>query len=296
MGGRSQGRKGDIIVVRLLTITKPGIAGGIALSGLAGMAMAARGLPDRWTLFVCTICIVLAATGSAILNVVFENKTDALMPRVSGRAEALARIGVVRAVYLAIIFIVSSVIASSFLLNKATTILIVSAVLSYVFIYTLCLKKSSPYGAVTGGIPGALPVLIGYSAVTPYIGMDGFILFFIMLLWQQPHFLALALKYRGQYAAAGIPVMPVALGEPYTKAFIFMYATALPPLSFSLFILGYCSVYFAVFSVSLGIFLLTLFYLQLVRKCAYGRAFGTSIFYIIAVLTAVIADLGLGLN
>ena len=280
----------------LLAITKPGIAGGVALSGLAGMALAARGLPDRGTLFVCTICIVLAAAGSAILNVVFENKTDALMPRVSGRAEALARIGSRRAASLATILIASSVIASSFLLNKVTALLIIAAVTSYVFIYTLYLKRSSPYGTVTGGIPGALPVLIGYSAVSPHIGLDGFILFFVMLLWQPPHFLALALKYRGQYAAAGIPVMPVALGEAYTKTFIFIYATSLLPISFSLFLLGYCSIYFAVISVSLGIFLLALYYIQLVRNSAYGRAFGASIFYIIAVLTAVVADLGLGPN
>jgi len=279
-----------------LSITKPGIAGGVALSGLAGMALASRGLPDRWTLLVCVICIVLAAAGSAILNVVFEVKTDALMPRVSKRAVALAEIGTGRAVWLAVVYIVSSVIASYFLLNKITALLIIAAVLSYAFIYTLYLKKSSPYGTVTGGIPGALPVLIGYSAVSPHIGMDGFILFFVMLLWQPPHFLALALKYRGQYAAAGIPVMPVALGEPYTKTFIFIYATALLPLSLSLFLLGYCSVYFAVISVSLGIFLLILYYIQLVSTAAYGRAFGASIFYIIAVLAAVVADLGLGLN
>jgi len=284
------------VLSRLLAITKPGIVGGVALSGLAGMALAAKGLPDRGILIVCTACIVLASAGSAILNVIFEEKTDALMPRVSKRVEALARIGAGRATYLAIILIASSVIASYFILNEITAILIVAAVSSYAFIYTLYLKKSSPYGTVTGGIPGALPVLIGYSAVSPHIRLDGLILFFVMLLWQPPHFLALSLKYRRQYAAAGIPVMPVALGETYTKVFIFIYATALLPLSLSLFLLGYCSAYFAVISVSLGIFLLTLYYLQLVRTKAYGRAFGASIFYIIAVLAAVVADLGLGLN
>jgi heme O synthase-like polyprenyltransferase len=90
--------------------------------------------------------------------------------------------------------------------------------------------------------------------------------------------------------------MPVVLGEPYTKAFIFIYATALLPLPLALFIFGYCSVYFAVFSVSLSIFLLSLYYIELVKKNEYGRAFGASIFYIIALLAAVVADLGLGLN
>lgn len=284
------------MVSQLLTITKPGIAGGVALSGLAGMALAARGLPDRWTLFVCTVCIVLAAAGSAILNVVFEEKTDALMPRVSGRAEALAAVGAGRAVCLSAVFIASSVIASFIVFGAVTALLIIAAVAGYSFIYTLWMKKYSPYGTVTGGIPGALPVLIGYSAVARHIGLDGVILFLVILLWQPPHFLALALKYRRQYAAAGIPVMPVALGEAYTKTFIFIYATALLPLPLTLSLLGYCSVYFAVISVSLGIFLLALYYLQLVRKSAYGRAFGASIFYIIAVLTAVVADLGLGLN
>lgn len=281
---------------RILTITKPGIAGGVALSGLAGMTLAARGLPDGRTILLCTIFIILAAAGSAILNVVFEANTDALMPRLSKRVESFSRIGTWRAGLLSIILIASSVIASYFLLNKVTALLIISAAISYAFVYTLLLKKSSPYGTVTGGLPGALPALIGYSAVTPHIGVDGFILFFVMLLWQPPHFLALALKHSRQYAAAGIPVMPVVLGEPYTKAFIFIYATALLPLPLALFIFGYCSVYFAVFSVSLAIFLLSLYYIELVKKNEYGRAFGASIFYIIALLAAVVADLGLGLN
>jgi protoheme IX farnesyltransferase len=143
------------VLSRILTITKPGIAGGVALSGLAGMTLAARGLPDGRTILLCTIFIVLAAAGSAILNVVFEANTDALMPRLSKRVEALSRIGTWRAAPLSIILIASSVIASYFLLNKITALLIISAAISYAFVYTLLLKKSSPYGTVTGGLPGA---------------------------------------------------------------------------------------------------------------------------------------------
>jgi protoheme IX farnesyltransferase len=133
-------------------------------------------------------------------------------------------------------------------------------------------------------------VLIGYASIEPHIGADGFLLFMVMLLWQPPHFLALALKCSDDYRAAGIPVMPVAFGEKYTKIFIFLYASALLPLSSGLWWLGYCSQYYALAAIALGAAFLLSCYRNIVATRRFGRAFGASIVYILGLLLAVIID------
>lgn len=276
-----------------MIISKPGIAAGVMLSGLAGMVLAAKGTPPPGTALACMASMLLAASGSAMLNVLFESDTDALMPRVAARQEALEKMGRAAALRLSAALILSSMLISFYALNYVSSMLLAGAVTGYALLYTLLLKRRSPYGTVTGAVPGALPVLIGYSAVNPHIGLDGVILFFIMLLWQPPHFLALALKYKDEYKAAGIPVMPVALGEPYTKVFLFMYCAALPPLTLSLWLFGYCSSWFAFAAVLMGLAFILIYYLSAVRARRFGRAFGASIVYIMAVLLAVVVDVSL---
>ena len=278
----------------MLLISKPGIVSGLAVSAFAGMALAGRGLPSLYVTLACLVCLGLAASGSAMLNALFESGTDALMPRVSRRAAALARLGKRKALAVSVLLILLSVLCSYVLLNPVVSALIAAAAVSYTGLYTLYFKRRSPYGTVPGGIPGALPVLIGYASVKPGIGVDGILLFLVMLLWQPPHFLALALKYKDEYKAAGPPVMPVALGEQYTKVFMFIYAAALPLLTLSLWALGYCSGYFAAFASVMGIAFLACCYVDVVRRRRYGRAFGASIVYIMAVLGGVVVDMGLG--
>ncbi len=273
-----------------MLISKPGIVAGLAAAALAGMTLANKGFPPVEATLSCLACLGLAATGSAMLNVLLEARTDAVMPRVTRRVAALARLGRKKTLAAAILMITASLVLSFVYINAVSAILILAATVSYTVLYTLFLKRRSPYGTVPGGLPGALPVLIGYASVKPAIGLDGLILFLVMLLWQPPHFLALALKYREQYKAAGLPVMPVSLGVPYTKTFLVIYAAALPPLTLALWAFGYCSVYFAAFATALGVLFLGACYVDIVRLGRYGRAFGASIVYIIALLAAVVVD------
>jgi protoheme IX farnesyltransferase len=111
-----------------------------------------------------------------------------------------------------------------------------------------------------------------------------------MLLWQPPHFWALALKHREDYRSAGFPVLPVAVGETYTKILIFAYAAALVPLSLGLWWMGFGSPAYASAAVALGIFFLVSRYRNIVAKPRFGRAFGASILYILGILLAVIVD------
>ncbi len=273
-------------------IAKPGIAAGVAVSGLAGMCLAAGGLPGAAKAALCLTCIVAAACGSAVMNVLLERRTDAMMQRTAWRDGAVAEVGAAGAAAASLALVSSSFMLSWFFLNRLSALLILAASFSYIVLYTVLLKRRSPYGTVPGGIPGALPVLIGYSAVKGGIGIDGVILFLIMLLWQPPHFLALALKYREQYEAAGIPVMPAALGERYSKFFIFAYAAALPPLSLMLSVFAGGSTYFGVYALTLGVLFIGLYYFDIVQLKKYGRAFGVSIVYILALMVGVIIDAG----
>ncbi|HEY3346367.1 MAG TPA: protoheme IX farnesyltransferase, partial [Nitrospirota bacterium] len=239
---------------------------------------------------LCLACVFMAAAGSSVINILLEQETDALMPRVSGRAAAIARIGRPRAFLAACGLILFSAALAGKFLSLTASALICLAAISYTTVYTLYLKRKSPFGTVLGGIPGALPVLIGYASVRPAIGFDAFVLFLVMMLWQPPHFLALALSHRCEYAAAGLPVMPVSMGEPYTRAFAMSYVVALIPAASALFFAGTCSGFFAAVSLALGFCLATCFYIFLFRTDRFGLAFASSIAYIVLLFVGIIAD------
>jgi heme o synthase len=290
---RAESDTPDGLVVAASLVAKPGIVAGVVLSGFAGMALAARGLPPLRTALAGLSAILLAAAGSAILNGLLDASFDERMPRVAGRVRALSRLGKRGALALAAGFIIAGLSIAVRSLNAVAALLILAAVLGYTVLYTVLLKRRSPYGTIPGGIPGALPVLIGYAAVTPRIGIDGGILFLLMLLWQPPHFWTLALKHREEYAAAGIPVLPVVFGESYTRIFMFLYGMALLPLSLSLWVLGFLSPAFALLASGLWICFLWSCYANAVRARRFGRAFGASILYILGLLLALIADVGI---
>jgi len=273
-----------------LLISRPGIAAGVTLSGLSGMALAGKGLPSSGAALACLSCILMAASGSAVMNGLLDADRDARMRRLDARVSALGKVGRKEALGLSLVLIAGSLALSWRFLNARATLLLLGAIVTYTVLYTLYLKRRSPYGTVPGGIPGALPVLIGYAAVEPHLGADGVLLFLLMLLWQPPHFWALALKYQEDYRSAGFPVMPVALGEPYTKILIFAYAAALLPLSMGLWWLGTCSSGYALAALSLGGVFLFSCYRNIVASARFGRAFGASILYILGLLLAVIVD------
>ncbi|MGB3399864.1 MAG: UbiA family prenyltransferase, partial [Candidatus Deferrimicrobiaceae bacterium] len=121
-------------------------------------------------------------------------------------------------------------------------------------------------------------------------GMDGIILFLVMILWQPPHFWTLALAHKEEYRDAGVPVLPVARGEPYTKILIFLYGVSLLPATLALWVFGYCSGVFALIAIVLWCFFLLSCYRNVVGRRRYRRAFGASILYMMGILLAVIVD------
>lgn len=279
------------IVVSAILLSKPGIITSVAFTGYAGMVLGAGELPGFSVTFFGIITLLLSAAGSAILNNVLDKNIDRQMKRLTKRVEALETIGDRNAAVLSISMLVIALVLSLVFLNYINTLLILAAFLSYTILYTLFLKRNSPFGTILGGIPGALPVLIGYSAVQPHIGLDGLILFTFMMLWQPPHFWALAQKYKDQYKEAGIPVMPVAFGTKYTNILILLYSISLIPLMLLLWMIGITSAYFAIFSLIIGLYFEYTIVKSVYDNKSYGLAFGTSIIYMLAIMIALIVDI-----
>lgn len=273
-----------------LQLGKPGIVAASALAGYAGMSLAARGVPPAGATVAGLSALVMAAAGAVAVNCAVEAATDRRMPRLSNRSAALARFGTRRVLAVAVVLIVSALWLAASRVNPATAVLIGAAVFTYAVLYTLWFKRRSPFGAVPGGIPGALPVLIGYAAVAGTVRADGLALFVLMLLWQPPHFWALSLKYREDYAAAGVPVLPAVMGVGYAKLLIFLYASALLPASAAVWLLGGRSAAFLAFGILDGALFLAACHAFIVRSDRYGTAFKASILYLAMMLLAIVAD------
>ncbi len=177
------------IATSTLLLLKPRIILSVAFTGFAAMVLAFQGTPPIDKTFYCISSLLLSAGGAAILNNVLDKEVDILMSRLNKRVEAMQIVGEKFAIFIAVSFILISLFISFYLINIVNGILIIAAILSYTLLYTLYLKRSSPYGTILGGIPGALPVLIGFSAINPGLGLSGLILFLFMILWQPPAFL-----------------------------------------------------------------------------------------------------------
>ena len=146
-------------------LSRPGVLALVALAGFSGMVMASGRLPDAGIVFCTLFSLLLSAAGSVLINSVLDYSIDVKMRRLQGRVEAMAVLGRNRATLIACGLIIASLVISARYLNFLASFLIFTAVLAYIGPYTLWLKRRSPFGAVPGGIPGALPVLVGYAAV-----------------------------------------------------------------------------------------------------------------------------------
>lgn len=279
------------MAVSAVILSKPGIITSVAFTGVAGMVVAARSLPPAETVFLCVLSLLLSAAGAAIMNNLLDKQIDSKMSRLDKRVEALRTLGDGNAWALSLAMMAVALCVSLLCFNYANAALILAAILSYTLLYTLFLKKTSPFGTVLGGLPGALPVLVGYTAVGPEIRLDGMVVFVFMMLWQPPHFWVLAQKYRNDYERAGVRVLPVAFGTKYTNMLILIYSLSLVPLTFILWLIGTNTVYFAVFAAAAGAYFNYLVIRSVREGGGYGKAFSASIIYMLLIMTGIVADI-----
>jgi heme o synthase len=215
-----------------VTLTKPRIMSLLLVTGAGGMFVGARGVPPLGDLGVMLLGLGLACGGASALNHVLDRDIDRLMgKRTERRPVAAGRVPPGRALEFGLALSALSFVLLAALANPLTAALALAGNLFYVLVYTRWLKRWTPQNIVIGGAAGAVPPLVGYAAATGDLGLPALFLFLIVFVWTPPHFWALALLIRREYAAAGIPMLPVVKGEDETTRQILLYTVGLVALT-----------------------------------------------------------------
>jgi len=214
-----------------VALTKPRIVELLLVTTVPTMFVAEGGVPSVWLMIATVLGGALAAGGANAVNMVVDRDIDSLMERTSQRP--LVR-GVMTPRAAMVFAVVVEVAAFAWLVatvNLLSAVLAVSATLFYVFVYSLWLKRSTTRNIVIGGAAGAAPVLIGWSAVTNSLAWAPVVLFLVIFYWTPPHFWALAIRYREDYSAAGVPMLPSVVSLRATSNRILSYAAVMVALT-----------------------------------------------------------------
>jgi protoheme IX farnesyltransferase len=217
-----------------VTLTKPRIMSLLLVTGAAGMFVGAQGIPDGGTFAAAMVGLALACGGASALNHVLDRDLDRLMgTRTERRPVAAGRVPPERALEFGLVLSALSFVLLASAVNVLTATLALVGNLFYVLVYTRWLKRSTPQNIVIGGAAGAVPPLVGFAAATGNLALPALWLFLIVFLWTPPHFWALALLIKENYAAAQVPMLPVVRGEAETTRQIVLYTLALVAFSVS---------------------------------------------------------------
>ncbi|MGP8006382.1 MAG: heme o synthase, partial [Acidimicrobiales bacterium] len=214
-----------------VALTKPRIIELLLVTTLPTMIVAQRGLPSIWLMVATLAGGALAAGGANAINMYVDRDIDKVMHRTQKRPLVTGAIAPRNALVFAIALEVVAFVELWLLVNPLSAVLAVSATLFYVFVYTLWLKRTSSQNIVIGGAAGAVPVLVGWAAVTNSLSWTPAVLFAVIFIWTPPHFWALAFKYKDDYAAANVPMLPVVATFRRTAVEILCYTVALVGVS-----------------------------------------------------------------
>jgi protoheme IX farnesyltransferase len=226
------------ILSRYVELTKPRIVLLLLVTTVPAMILARRGVPSLWLIAATLFGGTLSAGGANAINQYVDRDIDQVMTRTRRRPLPAHLIAPRRALIFGILLGVVGFAWLAVLVNLPAALLSASALLFYVFVYTLWLKRSTPQNIVIGGAAGAAPALVGWAAVTGRVGWPAVVLFAIVFVWTPPHFWALSLKYRGDYALARVPMLPVVAGREVTTRQILVYAVVLMAVTFVLWPVG----------------------------------------------------------
>lgn len=210
-----------------VALTKPRIIELLLVTTVPTMFVAQRGWPQLGLVLATLIGGSLAAGGANAINMVIDRDIDAIMERTKGRPLVTGAMTPRAALVFALAIEIASFVVLSVWVNTLSAVLALSATAFYVFIYTLWLKRRSKQNIVIGGAAGAVPVLIGWSAVTNSLAWTPVVLFAVIFIWTPPHFWALAVRYRDDYAAADVPMLPVVASLKRTTLEILVYTIVL---------------------------------------------------------------------
>ena len=214
-----------------IALTKPRIISLLILTALGGMFLASEGAPDALLALVVLGGGALAAGGANALNHYLDRDIDGLMKRTASRPVVSGTVPPLNAMRFGIALNVVAFIILAAFANPLSAVLTLSATLFYVFVYTKGLKRSTPQNIVIGGAAGAIPPMVGWAAVTGGLALPAIYMFAIIFFWTPPHFWALCLMIKDDYAEAGVPMLPVVAGVEETKLWILLYTVVLVALT-----------------------------------------------------------------
>ncbi|MCB1002642.1 MAG: heme o synthase, partial [Acidimicrobiales bacterium] len=214
-----------------VALTKPRIIELLLVTTVPTMVVAEQGLPSAWLVVATVLGGTLAAGGANAINMYVDRDIDALMERTRKRPLVTGVVEPREALVFAVSIEVLAFVWLWGFVNLLSAVLAVSACLFYVFVYTLWLKRTSTQNIVIGGAAGAVPVLIGWSSVTDSLALAPWLLFGVVFFWTPPHFWALAIKYRDDYSAADVPMLPSVVDHHTTAVRIVRYSVVVVVLS-----------------------------------------------------------------
>jgi protoheme IX farnesyltransferase len=212
---------------RYLELTKPRVVALITFTAVVGTLLASPGAPPLEALVWGNLGIALAAACAATLNHVLDRRIDAQMARTRARPLPSGQLSERQALVFAAVLGVSAMAILAFLVNLLTAVLTFLSLIGYAVVYTVWLKRATSQNIVIGGAAGAAPPVLGWAAVTNGIDPNALLLFLIIFVWTPPHFWALAIARRDEYARAGIPMLPVTHGVAHTRLQILLYTVLL---------------------------------------------------------------------
>src|SRR6266436_5521243 len=281
----------------LVALTKPRVMMLAVFTALVGLASAPVRL-DPLTTFAAVLAIAAGAGAAGVLNMWYDADIDAVMARTAKRPIPCGKTSRAEALAFGVILACSAVAVLALALNVQAAALLAFTIFFYVVVYTMWLKRQTPQNIVIGGVAGALPPVIGWAAATGDIGPEPLILFLMIFMWTPPHFWALSLNRRDEYARAGVPMLPVVAGRAATKRQILLYSLLLVPASLLPCVLGFAGAFYgAIAAISGALFIALALRLSRSRRGDAPVAqhlFVFSIAYLFLLFAALLASHGGG--
>ena len=273
-------------------LTKPKVVSLIMFTAIVGMFLAVPGFPPPGALAWGTIGIALAASSAAAINHVLDARIDAEMARTRMRPLPRGTVSEAYALSFAFVLGAGSMLVLALLVNALTAVLTFFSIIGYAVVYTVWLKRATPQNIVIGGAAGAAPPVLGWTAVTGSVDPNALLLFLIIFAWTPPHFWALAIARRDEYARVGIPMLPVTHGVAYTKQFIWYYTVLLSVITVLPFLTGMAGFFYLAAAVALdALFLRKAWELRRSERADLPmRAFRFSINYLALLFAALLLD------
>jgi heme o synthase len=274
-----------------IALLKPRVMSLVVFTGIAGI-LTAPGYLHPVLAAIAVLCIAVGAGAAGAINMWYDRDIDALMGRTRDRPIPAGRLDASEALAFGIVLSIASVTVMALAVNWAAAALLALSIAFYVFVYTMWLKRRTPQNIVIGGAAGAFPPMIGWAAVSGDVSLAAVAMFAIIFMWTPPHFWALSLFRSGDYARAGVPMLPVVSGVPETKRQIIFYSLALLPISLAPYFLGVAGMIYAAGAAVLGL-LLVAGSVAVWRDSGDGaakRLFGYSIVYLFLLFALLILD------